>query len=282
MKTTQLHDFLQAEFRSINLARLKLIGLAVPALLLGRDVGLPQIAALMWACLDKRGYSNQGERVELLGRFIEEFGHGRVHPLSGDREFIGQRWVDYLLDQRIPFDLRIRSNRKLQHGGTTYHARELFADMGKRKRKVIAGHVRIYGADLRLSGGPDRGRKPGDDYCIIPSTSLPRTAHRRYGGRWSIEQLFKDSKSSGFHLQRSHITDGRAFSQLLVRVTIAYVWALRVGSALVKKRPGTQVRLKHGRPDRSVFRIGLDHLRNALINYSTRKLRTLYRFLSPT
>lgn len=69
-----------------------------------RGVAIP----LYWTALDKRGNSNTQERIDLINQFIEGFGKVRIAGLLGDREFVGNDWFAYLLDQQIPFDLRIK------------------------------------------------------------------------------------------------------------------------------------------------------------------------------
>lgn len=58
---------------------------------------------LMWDFLDKKGNSNSDERMDLLDRFFQEFSEVEIAYICGDREFIGQHWLTYLLlDPLIP------------------------------------------------------------------------------------------------------------------------------------------------------------------------------------
>ena len=69
-----------------------------------RGVAIP----LYWRALDKRGNSNTQERIALIKEFIDGFGKARIAGLLGDREFVGDNWLAYLLDQQIAFDLRVK------------------------------------------------------------------------------------------------------------------------------------------------------------------------------
>ena len=69
-----------------------------------RGVAIP----LYWTALNKRGNSNTQERIALITEFIEGFGKARIAGLLGDREFVGDDWFTYLLNQQIPFDLRVK------------------------------------------------------------------------------------------------------------------------------------------------------------------------------
>jgi len=69
-----------------------------------RGVAIP----LYWTALNKRGNSNTQERIALINEFIDGFGKARIAGLLGDREFVGDDWFSYLLDQKIAFDLRVK------------------------------------------------------------------------------------------------------------------------------------------------------------------------------
>jgi hypothetical protein len=60
-----------------------------------------------WLPLNKQGNSNTRERIALMKRFIDQFGS---QGLLADREFIGDRWMGWVLEQKIPFYIRIRNN----------------------------------------------------------------------------------------------------------------------------------------------------------------------------
>ena len=69
-----------------------------------RGVAIP----LYWTALNKGGNSNTQERIALINEFIDGLGKARIAGLLGDREFVGDDWFAYLLDQRIAFDLRVK------------------------------------------------------------------------------------------------------------------------------------------------------------------------------
>lgn len=54
--------------------------------------------------------STSRERRALLQRFIGQFGKSRIKGLLADREFIGDTWMGWLIQERIPFNIRIRNN----------------------------------------------------------------------------------------------------------------------------------------------------------------------------
>ncbi len=73
---------------------------------------------LMWTLLDKAGSSNQCERIALMRRYLALFGSGSIAWLLADREFIGGRWIKFLLENNILFAIRVKENSiiRLQDG----------------------------------------------------------------------------------------------------------------------------------------------------------------------
>jgi len=45
-----------------------------------------------------------------------------------------------------------------------------------------------------------------------------------YQKRFRIETFFSDQKSRGFHIHKSHISDPRRLSRLLIAACVAYLW----------------------------------------------------------
>jgi hypothetical protein len=56
---------------------------------------------VMWKLLPADGNSNQQDRIDLLNRFLSFIGTGKIHNLLADREFIGEQWIEYLIEHEI-------------------------------------------------------------------------------------------------------------------------------------------------------------------------------------
>jgi hypothetical protein len=69
-------------------------------------VGVP----LFWETLDKRANTKTEDRIRMINRVIKLFGVKKIGRLLADREFIGKKWIQFLLTAGIPFVIRIRSN----------------------------------------------------------------------------------------------------------------------------------------------------------------------------
>ena len=85
-----------------------------------------------------------------------------------------------------------------------------------------------------------------------------------YAKRFRIETFFSDQKSRGFHLHKSHLSDPKRLSRLLIAACLAYIWIVYLGSVCIKDG---WVKMIHrsDRCDLSLFQLGLrllDHFLN--------------------
>lgn len=73
--------------------------------------------------LDKKGNSNSRERIDLLEEFFEVFPEAKVDYLTAEREFIGAKWVEYLLEQRkVEFRIRVRKERQVEQWSPVFES----------------------------------------------------------------------------------------------------------------------------------------------------------------
>lgn len=234
---------------------------------------------LVWCLLDKRGNSNTGERIELFNQFLERFGDREIACLTADREFVGKAWFGYLLqDPLTPFRIRIRENHNLSDGCTSRKVRGLFADLQRGQTKILRHKRRLWGhcvyiAATRLADG---------ELLVVATKSAPKSAIADYAKRWSIETLFGIFKTRGFCLESTHLTDPERLSKLLALLSLALCWAILVGEWLHQLKP-ISIK-KHGRKAKSIFRYGLDHLRNIVLNFEQKvnEFMQVLQFLSYT
>ena len=93
--------FFQVGKKNINFLVLALVykGIAIP---------------LMWTCLDKQGSSNTKERIAFLKHFFEIIDPQQIRFLLADREFIGEAWFGYIINQ-IPVRIRIKEDTKMSN-----------------------------------------------------------------------------------------------------------------------------------------------------------------------
>ena len=180
----------------------------------------------------------------------------------GDREFIGNAWIEWLQQAAIPHCTRLREDMPVFNDD---HAplplRQQAARLRTGERLVLKGGWRMGVSErsasplvriviLRLKTG---------ELLIIASRSRPQHALNIYRQRWRIETLFAALKTRGFNLEATPMTDPAKLSTLIAILAMAAgvahktgLWAL---GGRLRRCEG------HGRPARSLFALGLDALR---------------------
>ena len=165
-----------------------------------KGVGVP----LLFELLDKKGNSNTDERTILLKKLIRILPVRQIASFTADREFVGEKWYNFLIIKKIPFYIRIKSNTLIEYRGVTFHAARFAVD----KRKRFFENIRIHGFRLKLATkqiGHQEGSE--DKYLLILTNANVKKAIAIYRNRWSIEVFFQSIKKRGFNLENTHLTD---------------------------------------------------------------------------
>jgi len=234
---------------------------------------------VLWWMLDKKGNSNTQERIALFDEWRQLFPERQIKCLTADREFLGQAWFQYLLqDTQFPFRIRIRDSDKLDDGRTALKARVVFAALQVNETQILAKRRRLWGHWLHVAAL----RLDDQSLLIVVSAQDIQNAIADYAQRWGIETLFGIFKTRGFCLESTHLRDPERLSKLWALLTLALCWALRTGLWLHSSKP-LRVK-KHGRRAKSLFRYGFDHLRSILFDLSIKahEFEAVLPFLSCT
>ena len=148
------------------------------------------------------------QRQALLSRFIALFGKGSVRLLLADREFVGGKWFDFLAENGIPFSIRVRGdlNARLNDG---------YEGPLERLASTRFGRIRLMKAKGRFDNMDGRFaaalcfaaiRLPDAGFLILATSLNPKKALRLYRKRWQIECLFGDTKTRGFNMEDTRLT----------------------------------------------------------------------------
>jgi len=87
-------------------------------------------------------------------------------------------------------------------------------------------------------------------------------------------------KSSGFDIEKTHLTKLDRLEKLILLVMIAFVWCYIVGIYLHQIKPITIK--KHGRKAITIFKYGLNHIANVFLNTLNQGNINIMSFLSCT
>jgi transposase len=225
-----------------------------------KNISIP----LFWTVLEEKGCSDNAERGALVQQFIDEFGTGSIEFLTADREFASKEWLAYLVKNKIGFRLRIKANTLItDKRGRRIHASKMLKRMKIGERAEFRRRRRLWNQSVFVAVC----RKEDGDNVIIVSSERSGEILLEYGQRWQIETLFGCLKTRGFRLEDTHLTRGERISSLLSLLTLATVWGLLAGELTARRTP-PKIK-KHGRLEKSIFRIGLETLRNCFCQMTT-------------
>lgn len=209
--------------------------------------------------MDLEGNSTTGERIAILKRVLERFGVNKIEAFTADREFVGKEWFGFLVDQKIPFIIRVKGCFKAQGLQEEGEARIDTLCKGLGRKKILNRPMTLWGIPLYVSIEKKKGAK---EPMIVVSNSVFQNAIVLYRKRWEIETMFGCLKTRGFRMEDTHVVDPDKIERLIFVLAIAFCWAYRVGDIKAKEVP-TPIKT-HGRRAKSLFRRGLDQIRQAI------------------
>ena len=222
---------------------------------------------LLWLFLgDKKGNSDQNERILLLQRFIDLFGRDKIDYLTADREFIGEIWWNFLIKNNIQFYIRIKENMQVQVPGKgLVTAFWLFNYLSFNTTHIYPKIVKIKDNYVYLAGMKYINQDGKREFLIVASFQKNENALGFYKQRWQIECMFKAFKTAGFNLENTHLKDYDRLNKLLMITAIAFSWAYKIGIYAHENIKTIKVK-KHGRPEKSFFAYGLKIMAFSLLN----------------
>lgn len=190
---------------------------------------------LYWDFLDKKGNSNLAEQQRVLSLSLALLSDYTVVAL-GDREFCSSKLGKWLGEQGAYFCLRQKCNTNVRQGDETYQElrnfgltpgnklflndREITLSKGFGSFNVAAKWKRTY-----------RGFKTKEPWYILTNLSCVDTAISAYQKRFGIEEMFRDFKAGGYHLEGSNLAPAQ-LSKLMIVVAISYTSALLQGQQI--------------------------------------------------
>jgi hypothetical protein len=219
-----------------------------------RGIAIP----LFWSVLNFEGNSCAEDRVDLLKRVVGHLGISRIRALLADREFIGTHWFQYLVEQKIPFIIRVKQNSHVKFGeNSKLPIGQLRKSLSQ--KKVVNHPITIWGLSLYASIEKRKGAK--EQMIVVSNYEFedPLGVYRR---RWEIEVMFSCLKTRGFRMEDTHITDPDKIEKVIFVLAIAFCWAYRIGD--IQDRIQVIGLKTHGRRVRSLFREGLNLIRRAI------------------
>jgi len=100
---------------------------------------------------NKGGNSQTYERLLLIDRFIMIFGIENIDFIAGDREFIGNEWIEYFIKRKIRFFIRIKENA-IVNKKNKKKAKDWFSNLKLNEAKWLPKQQNIYGSKVYVCG----------------------------------------------------------------------------------------------------------------------------------
>jgi hypothetical protein len=223
---------------------------------------------VVWSVLDHGGGSGADEHTELLNRFLRLVEPDELRALVADREFTGSDFLEALDQREIPFVIRLKKDRRIgPPSGEWMLPVKMFA------RACQPSQVSQLTAPKGLGGAESvecqvtAGRLEEDSFLILAGREVdPGSMLDLYRKRWEIETLFAALKSRGFGLEDTHMTEPDRIRKLLGMLALTYSWTRILGIDR-KSKEGAPRECTNGYPEKSLFRYGLDRLRELMANW---------------
>jgi hypothetical protein len=190
---------------------------------------------LYWQLLDKRGCSNIDEQKALITPVLELLSDYEVIVL-GDREFGSVKLASWLCQKQVKFILRVKQERYIQEESSDYIR---LSDMGlvpgtsfylseiKVTKQKGFGNFYIAGYWRRKY----RGCQEDEAWYLLTNVGNLRQSIDTFKCRSGIEAMFKDCKTGGYNLEKSHANNQR-LSSLILLIALAYSCAIVQGQKI--------------------------------------------------
>ena len=120
---------------------------------------------LFWTVLDEKGCSDNLERREILQKFIDEFRAKSIRFVTADREFCSKDWLDYLVENKIAFRLRIKANYQITSSrGKLIRTSKLCRTLKMGERRELRGRRKLWGQEVSVAVCR---KEDGDNVIVI-------------------------------------------------------------------------------------------------------------------
>ena len=229
---------------------------------------------IAWLLLDKKGNSATDERKKLIEQILKILPKERIEIILGDREFVGEEWLEYLNSEELPFAIRVKKNERIKHkNGGKMQLGRFFSDMQVGAIKSV--EAKFYDSEILVKITCLQLER--EQLFIVSNAVVGDDALILYKQRWSIERAFKSLKTAGFNLEDTHIIDLKKLEKLFAVVSLALAICVIAGE--IKNNIKTIKIKKHGYKVVSLFTYGFDWLKDYFCNMQNMALNMMFKRL---
>lgn len=157
---------------------------------------------VFWQLLNKAGNASAKEHISILQRFVRKLGKHCILGVLGDREFASGKLFQWLIENKIPFYIRIKDNSVVcVRKNKLCTAKKLFNDLHLKEQKCFGMAIWIFDTKVYLAGS----RSERGQLMVVATNQKPIHAISIYLRRWEIENLFQGLKSRGFRMEETRV-----------------------------------------------------------------------------
>ncbi len=191
--------------------------------------------------------------VEQVKQLVPEEAHV---VLLGDGEFDGTGLQQTLHDYGWSYVCRTGNNITVAWDGETFRCKTVGACIkpGTLVELIDARFTQEAYGPVMLICCWAKGYK--DPLYLVSNIASAEEACHFYAKRFRIETFFSDQKSRGFNLHKSHLSDPKRLSHLLIAACLAYIWIVYLGD-LCREQGWVAIIHRRHRCDLSLFQLGL-------------------------
>ena len=181
----------------------------------------------------KKGHLAQSEHLRLVRMLKPLLPEQAQVVLVGDGEFDGADFLTELASYGWYFVCRTAKNSCLwlEDDQTSFGGLAVEPDSLLAIPQVVFTKAE-YGPLLAIAHWHSGFEQP---HYLVTNFELAYEAVWFYRLRFRIETFFSDSKSRGFRLERSHLSDPERLERLLVVAGVAYLWLVYLGTVAIVK-----------------------------------------------
>jgi hypothetical protein len=211
---------------------------------------------IAWMSLGRAGNSKTDERLSILEKVMNEI---PISAFIADREFIGSKWFEFLMNSKIPFYIRIKENTQIlrRKGNYTVAIGELFKNLKVNRKKILKDKYVLLGVEVYIAAS----RNYKNELLIVITNDCASRALKIYKKRWCIENLFSHLKTKGFRFEETHMTDLEKIDAWMLILALAVIWTIKTSLAIQEKI----LIASHGRKRKSIFKRSFEILRKCLM-----------------
>ena len=204
--------------------------------------------SLPLAWIAEEGSANigfEGQRI-ILEQVLDWLPRGAQVMLLADRFYPSAELFEWLARHDWHYRLRLKGNLLVDPG---YGDESTTGELAQAVTERYLPEVKLFAAGVETNLGILHETGHEEPWIIAMDCPPTRARVLDYGARWAIEPTFSDFKSRGFDLEASQLEHAERLERLILIMSLAMYWRVRVGRDDALRRP-TPLE-KNSRPDRS-------------------------------